>query len=93
MFTSLINAAELQQLLPYRDLVIIDCRFALSDTNSGRNDYAAGHIPNAQYAHLDDDLSGRIIPGSTGRHPFPEIEDSCLRSRAWWHSSTTMVYA
>ena len=93
MFTSLINASELQQLLPLKDLVIIDCRFALSDTNSGRNDYIAGHIPNAQYAHLDQDLSGAIIAGSTGRHPFPEIEEITQKISNWGISEKTQVVA
>ena len=93
MFTSLINASELQQLLPLKDLVIIDCRFANSDTNSGRNDYAASHIPNAQYAHLNEDLSGPIIPGTTGRHPFPEIEAITHKISQWGISENTQVVA
>ncbi len=91
MFTSLINASELQQLLPLKDLVIIDCRFALSDTNSGRKDYAMGHIPHAQYAHLDEDLSGPIIPGTTGRHPLPAIEDITQKISQWGISENTQV--
>ncbi len=91
MFTSLINAAELHQLLPLTDLVIIDCRFALSDTNSGRNDYLAGHIPRAQYAHLDEDLSGPIISGTTGRHPLPTIEAITQKISQWGISENTQV--
>ena len=91
MFTSLIDASELKQLLPLKDLVIIDCRFALSDTNSGRNDYLAGHIPNAQYAHLDEDLSGPIIPGTTGRHPLPEVEAITQKISQWGISEKTQV--
>lgn len=93
MFKSLINASELKQLLPLTGLVIIDCRFARSDTNSGRNDYTAGHIPNAQYAHLDEDLSGPIIPGTTGRHPLPEIEAITQKISQWGISANTQVVA
>ena len=34
-------------------------------------DYENAHIPGAVYAHLDEDLSGPIIKGVTGRHPLP----------------------
>ncbi len=93
MFKSLINASELKQLLPLKDLVIIDCRFSNSDTNSGRNDYTSSHIPNAHYAHLDEDLSGPIIPNITGRHPFPEIEVITQKISRWGISEKTQVIA
>ena len=72
MFTSLINAKELATILTKKNIVLIDCRFALADTESGRKEHTTNHIPNAIYAHLDDDLSGPILPGETGRHPFPD---------------------
>ncbi|MEM9525382.1 MAG: sulfurtransferase, partial [Bacteroidota bacterium] len=37
--------------------------------------YLAEHLPGAHYLHLDEDLSGTIIPGVTGRHPLPEMSD------------------
>ncbi|MBM3265324.1 MAG: sulfurtransferase, partial [candidate division Zixibacteria bacterium] len=53
---------------------IVDCRFSLMDTEQGRRAYAAAHIPQAVYAHLDEDLSGPVVKGVTGRHPLPSIE-------------------
>jgi thiosulfate/3-mercaptopyruvate sulfurtransferase len=50
--------------------VVVDCRFDLSDETWGRNQYAAGHIPGAVYASLNDDLSGPRT-GTNGRHPMP----------------------
>ena len=73
-YSTLISSSELMNGLDYEDLVIIDCRFSLADTNSGRGSYLVDHIPRAIYAHLDDDLSGEIRPGETGRHPLPSIE-------------------
>lgn len=70
MYTTLITADQLLALPP-EDLIIIDCRFDLSDTEAGRRAYAEGHLPGATYAHLDDDLSGPVLPGKTGRHPLP----------------------
>ena len=64
----------LRELLASGELgvVIFDCRHRLTDVDFGRKAYAAGHLPGAHFAHLDEDLSGRIIPGVTGRHPLPD---------------------
>lgn len=53
------------------DLVLIDCRFAMAQPESGRQAYAAGHIPGATYLHLDQDLAGPIGQHG-GRHPLPD---------------------
>lgn len=74
MFNSLIEAQDLYLILQDRNTVVVDCRFSLQDTEAGRQAYLAGHIPGAVYAHLDEDLSARIIPGKTGRHPLPSVE-------------------
>ena len=52
--------------------MILDCRFSIADTEAGRTAYLKGHIPGAVYAHLDEDGSGSLIAGETGRHPLPE---------------------
>jgi len=70
-FSTLIEPEQLAPHLGDADWVVFDCRFDLGDTAKGRRDYAAGHIPGARYAHLDDDLAGPIVPGS-GRHPLPD---------------------
>ncbi len=54
------------------DWVIVDCRFWLDDTAKGRRDYLSGHIPGALYFDLDEDLSGQVVAGETGRHPLPD---------------------
>lgn len=56
------------------DWVIVDCRFWLEDPEKGRQDYLAGHIPRALYFDLDEDLSGPVVPGESGRHPLPHPE-------------------
>ena len=67
----LVSAAELDGLLSDGRGVAVDCRFEFSDTNKGRADWLAGHVPGAAYAHLDDDLSSPITEDS-GRHPLPD---------------------
>jgi len=91
MFTSLINAAELANLFALNTNVIIDCRSILSDPQGGHNAYKKSHIPNALFAHLEDDLSGDIIAGSTGRHPFPSIEAFANKCSAWGIDSSKQV--
>ncbi len=74
-YTTLISPQELADNLNRPDWVILDCRFALADPGLGRSEYLKAHIPSAQYAHLDEDLSGPVIPGVTGRHPLPAVSD------------------
>jgi thiosulfate/3-mercaptopyruvate sulfurtransferase len=61
---------EPTELLHPSRAVIFDCRFSLADTEEGRKQYLAGHIPGAHYLHLDEDLSG-LKSGRGGRHPLP----------------------
>jgi thiosulfate/3-mercaptopyruvate sulfurtransferase len=73
-FTTLISTAELAAHLDSPDWAVIDCRFVLTDPPAGRAKYLAAHIPGAVYAHMDEDLSGPMVPGKTGRHPLPPAE-------------------
>ncbi len=79
----LISAAQLQQRLAEPDLLILDCRFALDDLAYGQRSFAEGHIPGAQFADLERDLSGPIHKGITGRHPLPEPAHLLQRLREW----------
>lgn len=82
-YTTLISTAELSKHLADPNWAIVDCRFSLDDTAQGRRDYQQVHIPGAVYAHLDEDLSGPIIPGQTGRHPLPDLE-TVMRTLSNW---------
>jgi len=62
---------ELLERLDDPDLVIVDCRWYLTDPGAGHHVYTEGHLPGAHYASLDDDLSG---PKGPGRHPLPSPE-------------------
>ena len=90
-FTTLISSAEVAAHLDDPNWVLVDCRFALTDPAKGHRDYLAGHIPGAVYAHLDDDLSGPIVPGVTGRHPLPPIDVCAARFSAWGIDAQTQV--
>ena len=72
MRTTFISTAELVSHLEDPNWMVIDCRYALDDTERGRRDYHKGHIPHALYAHLSEDLSAPAVPQKTGRHPLPD---------------------
>ena len=69
--TPIISATELIELIEHPRLRLFDCRFNLKDPSFGESLYAKSHLPNAQYMHLDNDLSSPITTG-TGRHPLPD---------------------
>lgn len=69
---TLVSTEDLARHLEDPQWVVFDCRFTLTDPEAGRRAYAEGHLPGARYAHLDEDLSGPIVPGKTGRHPLPD---------------------
>jgi thiosulfate/3-mercaptopyruvate sulfurtransferase len=72
--------------------VFVDCRFDLADPDAGRRAYESAHIPGAAYAHLEEDLSGPVVAGRTGRHPLPPSENvEQLLSRLGVHSGTQVV--
>ena len=76
IYRTLISAKELAIRVGDPDWAFIDCRFTLDYPDQGRQEYLELHIPGAVYAHLDEDLSAKVIPGKTGRHPLPTVEDA-----------------
>lgn len=63
-----------EQLVEYQQsnkaIVLVDCRFSLSDPLLGQRQYQEGHIPGAYYLDLNQDLSGPVQRHG-GRHPLP----------------------
>lgn len=90
--TTLIDARELAALSS-ENVLIVDCRFELSDPPKGERAYREGHIPGAVYASLDRDLSdlSRQSEG-LGRHPLPlESAFNALLSRWGWRDGMQVV--
>lgn len=81
-FTTLVSTEELASHLDNPDWVVIDCRFTLTDTDTGMRSYTEGHIPGARYAHLDNDLSSPVSE-ETGRHPLPDPTVLAEKFGAW----------
>jgi thiosulfate/3-mercaptopyruvate sulfurtransferase len=55
-------------------VVIVDCRFSLADTQLGKQQYQTNHIPGAYYLDLNQDLSSPVQEHG-GRHPLPNTKD------------------
>ena len=90
--TTLITPRQLAARLEDRDLAVIDCRFDLARPQWGREAYASARIPRALYAHLDDDLSGKVS-ASTGRHPLPPVDTFAARLGQWGIDAQVPVVA
>ena len=61
---TLIEVPELQVAIDTEsNCFVFDCRFSLSDDRYGANAFAENHIPTAQFADLNLQLSASIIPG------------------------------
>lgn len=88
-----VSPSELASRLSQPTLCVIDCRASLQSPASGRELYAAGHLPQARFADLLEDLSGPIHPGRTGRHPLPDVAQLTARLRRWGVDDTSLVVA
>ena len=89
-FTTLISASELANNLHQANWVIFDARFNLAQTDAGASAYRQWHIPNAQYVHLDKDLSSAIT-SFTGRHPLPDLQQLAKKLGAWGVSNNSQI--
>ncbi|WP_045305561.1 sulfurtransferase [Saccharothrix sp. ST-888] len=68
----LVSVAELATALDSADPpVLLDIRWQLGGP-PGAGEFAAGHLPGAQYIDLDSELAA--LPGAAGRHPLPDPE-------------------
>ena len=93
ILTTLVNTETLSRHHDDPRWVVMDCRFVLTDPDAGQRAYAAGHIPGARYAHLDNDLCSPVTPAS-GRHPLPYPHVLAEKLGRWGidKSSQVVVY-
>lgn len=90
MLTTLVDTETLARHLDDPRWVVVDCRFILTDPEAGRRAYAAGHIPGARYAHLNEDLSSPVTPAS-GRHPLPSPNTLAEKLGRWGIDKNSQV--
>lgn len=67
----LVSTAELATHLDDPTWIVFDCRHDLGNPARGAVCYAAGHVPGARFAPVDEVLSRRP-DGTNGRHPLPD---------------------
>jgi thiosulfate/3-mercaptopyruvate sulfurtransferase len=92
-YTTIVSTADLAAHIGDPSWAVIDCRFSLDAPGRGWRVYAAAHVPGAVYAHLDEDLSGPVVRGRTGRHPLPEIGMLARTLSGWGIDDTVQVAA
>ena len=90
--SNLVSAAELVAHAADPAWRVFDCRHDLRDTEAGSRAWAEGHIPGAQFLHLDKDLSGPMT-GRNGRHPLPDSAVLAARLGACGIGPATRVVA
>lgn len=81
-YNTLITPHQAFDHLSDQDWLFVDCTFYLQNPEKGFSDYLEYHLPHAVYAHLDNDLSGKITP-TTGRHPLPEKHEFEASLQSW----------
>src|SRR4051812_38805355 len=86
----LITAASLRALLHQPGLLVVDCRHDLGNPAFGPTAYAAGHIPGAVFASLDEDLAAPKRP-DPGRHPLPAARDFAAALGRWGFTAMSDV--
>jgi len=91
IYTTLISTEDLAQNLSNPNFAIFDVRFSLDDESWGAQAFKENHIPGAVHADLAKDLSGEIIPGVTGRRPFPTVESFSKTLSNWGITPDTQV--
>lgn len=82
-FDALVDIHLLKNHLDDPNWLIVDCRYDLFDPGFGKRVYNNGHIPGAVFADINTQLSGPVIPGNTGRHPLPGIDDLTQTFSNW----------
>jgi thiosulfate/3-mercaptopyruvate sulfurtransferase len=90
---TVVSVSELQRRLADPRLVVLDARFTLDDETWGDAEYAISHIPGALRADTARHLSGPIVPGVTGRRPFPDPATFAEQLGAWGIDDSSQVVA
>ena len=81
-YKTIINADDLIKNLDNDDFSIVDCRCDIKDTSYGIDAYNEGHIPNAIFADIDNDMASEKT-STSGRHPLPNPEKLAEKLSQW----------
>ena len=70
---NLVSASWLWKNIDDKNLVVIDCRFSVNDSEYGKKIFSTGHIKNSVFCDLDKDAVG-IPEEHGGARPVPDLE-------------------
>ncbi|WP_410506453.1 sulfurtransferase [Marinomonas sp. GJ51-6] len=90
LLKSLIDANELNVLLEQDNVIVLDCRFYLTDHSKGLSEYQKGHIPKAIFVDVHHQLASPETE-MTGRHPLPEPVVFSKQLQDWGVNSESQV--
>jgi len=82
MHSSLISTQIAQDHLDNPKWRFFDCRYELTAPDMKKAEFAVSHIPGALYVHMNQDLAANHVPGKTGRHPLPSVDDMARKFSA-----------
>lgn len=89
-YHTIISTDDLSQNLGQENWFVFDCRYLLKEPGGGLNKFKKGHIPGAQYADMDQDLSSPMSQTS-GRHPLPGADSFVEKLCAWGVQNDSQV--
>jgi thiosulfate/3-mercaptopyruvate sulfurtransferase len=95
-YATLISAAELAIHINDSNLLLVDCRHDLANSDAGLQAYRGGHLPQARFAHLDQLLSGAKTGSDgkfKGRHPLPQRDDFIAAMQALGMNANSQIVA
>lgn len=81
-FSTIIDSVTVRGMNAEGACVVLDCRFDLGQPERYRRAFRQGHLPGAQYAHLEEDFSSPATRYS-GRHPLPTVESLFRKLSVW----------
>ncbi len=91
-YSTIISAQQLNTIINDDNVRVFDCRFSLKDPQGGLKSYQSGHLPMAQFADMDTQLSS-AMSGTSGRHPLPDTNVFLAQLKAWGINKDTQVIA
>nr|WP_264193960.1 sulfurtransferase [Marinomonas algarum] len=78
------------RLIGQPKVVVLDCRFYLTDHKKGQLEYQEGHIPGAIFVDVHHELSSAETEFS-GRHPLPDENVFSTQLQAWGIEQDSIV--
>jgi thiosulfate/3-mercaptopyruvate sulfurtransferase len=93
-FSTLVSVKDALTNLDDPNWIFVDVRYSLQDAGWGEREYLAKHIRGAVFASLNEELSGEIVSGLTGRHPLPSQNEfvEVLRRLGVGNTMQVVVY-